>query len=65
MKAYLNKLGQAGQNSLMIGDRKSDFDAALDAGSPFVFCEYGHADPGEIEIYSFKIKSIQELLTLL
>lgn len=65
LEAYLKKYNESGENALMIGDRKSDLDAALQAGSPFAFCEYGHADPGEIDVYSVKLRDISELLTYL
>jgi phosphoglycolate phosphatase len=65
LKAYIEKYNLLGENALMIGDRKSDLDAAVDGGSPFAFCEYGHADKGEIESYSIKLNSIRDLLNFL
>lgn len=49
----------------MVGDRKSDLDAALDAESPFAFCEYGHAELGEIDTYAMKLTIIKDLLDYL
>ncbi|HMW04614.1 MAG TPA: HAD family hydrolase [Leptospiraceae bacterium] len=63
--SYLQHYNLKGENSLMIGDRKSDLDAALDNGSHFAYCEYGHAEPNEIQQFSIQIKSIRELLDYL
>ena len=50
---------------IMIGDRFSDFEAAQKANTPFLFCEYGHAEPGEIPFYTAKCSQISELLEIL
>lgn len=65
LKAYITKFNMEGENALMIGDRKSDLDAAIDGGSPFAFCEYGHAEPKEIESSSIKLTTIRDLLQFL
>lgn len=62
LKAYLKNLGLIGDQLLMIGDRMSDLEAALDANSPFAFCDYGHAEVGEINSFSIELKNISELL---
>ncbi len=50
---------------LMIGDRFSDFEAAQKAMTPFLFCEYGHAELGEIPSYTAKCSKISELIEIL
>ena len=50
---------------LMIGDRFSDYEAAVKAGSPFAFCAYGHAVKDEIPEYSLKLLKISDLLQYL
>ena len=50
---------------LMIGDRYSDFEAAELAETPFLFCEFGHAIPGEIPHYSAKASKVSDILNLL
>ena len=53
------------KNILMIGDRFSDYEAAHTTGSPFVFCEYGHAVKDEISDFSIKITNLSDLLNYL
>lgn len=62
---YLKKFDVYGQKALMIGDRASDRDAAIEAGVPFAFCSYGHAEAGEISDYSIELSSFSELVKLL
>ena len=64
LKGYLSNFQKTGLSALMIGDRKSDLDAALEAESPFAYCEYGHAEPNEINLYSIKLQSISDLLAI-
>lgn len=61
LKSYINKLGIASECILMVGDRKSDLDAALDNNAPFAFCQYGHADKDEISIYDLLLETITDL----
>ena len=49
---------------LMVGDRKSDLDAALDNNAPFAFCQYGHADKDEISIYDLLLETITDLQSI-
>jgi phosphoglycolate phosphatase len=65
LKSYLTKFNMTGENALMIGDRKSDWEAANYGGSPFAFCEYGHAEPKEIDSFSLKLTAIHDLLAFL
>lgn len=62
---YIKKYNIKPNQILMIGDRFSDFEAAEKAGTPFLFCEYGHATPGEIPHFTTKATKVSDLLTLL
>jgi phosphoglycolate phosphatase len=62
---YMEKYKILPNQILMIGDRFSDFEAAQKANTPFLFCEYGHAEPGEIPFYTAKCSKISELLDIL
>lgn len=46
---------------LMIGDRDSDYQAAKQVNSPFLYCNYGHAEEGEVLEFSEQISSLKEL----
>ena len=62
---YIKQIGIQPEEILMIGDRYSDWEASQKAGSPFAFCEYGHADPGEIPNYEFLLTKPQDLKKIL
>lgn len=62
---YINKYKINPNQILMIGDRFSDYEAAQKAKTPFLFCEYGHAEPGEIPSYTEKVSSVSEFLDVL
>ncbi len=62
---YINKYKINPNQILMIGDRFSDFEAAHKAKTPFLFCEYGHADPGEIPSYTEKVSKVSDFLEVL
>jgi phosphoglycolate phosphatase len=62
---YLEQFQIQPEQLLMIGDRDSDYKAALFAGTPFLFCEYGHAETGEINDFSAKISCLPELSQIL
>ncbi|MDX1959201.1 MAG: HAD family hydrolase [Leptospiraceae bacterium] len=47
---------------LMVGDRASDFDAAMENSAPFAFCEYGHASRDEVTSYNILLKKPSDLL---
>ncbi len=51
--------------AVLVGDRASDRDAALDNGVPFVACRFGHGTPREWEGAAALIDSITELSRLL
>ncbi|MCE9500984.1 MAG: HAD family hydrolase, partial [Leptospira sp.] len=62
---YKKIFSLSGPEILMIGDRSSDRDAAIQSGSPFAFCSYGHAPDGEIENFSIELQSPESLFTAL
>jgi len=49
LRAYVERLGVAPGDTVMIGDRASDVDAARAVGCHFVGCDYGHGYRHEIE----------------
>jgi phosphoglycolate phosphatase len=62
LKSYIKRMNLAGKNILMVGDRISDLDAALENNSPFAFCEFGHAEKGEVNTYDIALKNMSDLL---
>ncbi len=62
---YMKLYDISNDQILMIGDRYSDFEAAELAKTPFLFCEYGHAIPGEIPHYTAKASKISDIFNLL
>lgn len=65
LREYINIYNIEPENILMIGDRFADYEAAHTTGSPFVFCEYGHAVKDEIPDFSIKITNLSDLLNYL
>jgi phosphoglycolate phosphatase len=61
LKFYIEKYKLSNDELLMVGDRYSDFEAAEFVKSDFAFCEYGHANQGEIPSYNILLKSILDL----
>ena len=53
------------KNSVMIGDRRSDYDAARHADVPFVGCAYGYGAAEELSDAKFVIRNLNELADLL
>ncbi len=62
LKYYKKKFGLDGEEILMVGDRASDRDAAIDAGTPFAFCSFGHATEREIPDYSVELKTLYDIV---
>jgi len=62
LKYYIQNNITTAEAMLMVGDRKSDEDAAIEAGCPFAWCAYGHADPGEIGAYDIRLDAFADLL---
>ncbi|HSA15500.1 MAG TPA: HAD family hydrolase [Spirochaetota bacterium] len=55
------KSAGAGSLLVMIGDRKSDLDAAASNGVPFIGCAFGHAGDGEIRGAKWTVRSFHEI----
>ena len=49
------------KHPVYVGDTQGDLQSAMDAGIPFVFCEYGF---GNVDHFDAKISSFKELLSL-
>lgn len=62
---YIKEYQVPAKHILMVGDRYSDWEAAQKAGTPFAFCAYGHADPGEIPSYDFILEKPSDLAKIL
>lgn len=62
---FLVREGIRPEEAVLVGDRASDRDAALDNGVPFVACRFGHGTPPEWEGAVAVIDSITELSRLL
>ena len=56
--------GEAVQ-AVMVGDRRSDLEAAQHAGAEFIGCAYGYGDPGELAGASHVVHDMDELYNLL
>ncbi len=54
-----------GNDVIVIGDRKSDMDAARSIGAESVGCRYGYGSLEELAEATYQIQTIQELLTVL
>lgn len=62
---YINKYDIDPKRLIMVGDRKSDIDAAKTAGCWFVGTLYGHGEIEEISQADFLINSPRELLDII
>ncbi len=49
LKAYISKNGNDAKSWVMIGDRKTDMEAARYNNCKFIGCNWGHSDIGELE----------------
>ena len=58
---YMKEYDISSSEMIMVGDRKSDIEAAREAGVKFVGCLFGHGDPNEINGSDFFIKDITEI----
>jgi phosphoglycolate phosphatase len=59
---HVRRFGRAG--AWMIGDRKSDVEAAQQTGIPAIGCRFGFGDPEELEGAQAVIHDLRELLSL-
>lgn len=69
-KGHLSKVDILGSyvksfegQTIMVGDRLSDLEAAEQNGVPFIACAYGHAGSSEIEGVARKASSVAEIQT--
>ena len=58
-------MAQWGGKTVMVGDRRSDWEAAQFAGAEFIGVDYGYARQGELDGAQRVISSISELYNLL
>jgi len=61
LREYIRKYNLSPDSIAMIGDRHSDWEAARQNGCFFLFCEYGHAPPGEIPDFDWKLSSLEQM----
>lgn len=61
LRAYLRRYGVSPTAALLVGDRRSDVEAAAAVGSAFVGCDYGHGYRYEIEGAGPMIATFDEL----
>ncbi|MBI2133152.1 HAD family hydrolase [Candidatus Woesearchaeota archaeon] len=61
LKFELNELKVKPNEAIMVGDRKSDIDAAKKAGCRAVGVTYGYGEEEELKDADFKIRKIEEL----
>ena len=54
-----------GGEAVMVGDRRSDWEAAQYAGLPFIGCRYGYGHPSELRDADVVVASIHELRRIL
>nr|WP_029423081.1 HAD family hydrolase [Alicyclobacillus macrosporangiidus] len=59
---HVQRFGREG--AWMIGDRKSDVEAAKRTGIPAIGCRFGFGDPGELKGAQAVIHDLRELLSL-
>jgi phosphoglycolate phosphatase len=65
LKAYMDKSGVGPGEWVMLGDRKSDIDAARFAGCAFGACLWGHAEPDDIKTADFHYHQPKELISII
>jgi phosphoglycolate phosphatase len=65
LKAIINDSKGPAENWIMIGDRLSDYNAAVYAGIKFIGCLWGHGNIDEIKNADWLIKEPKELLKVL
>lgn len=58
-------LDRYGEPAVMVGDRRSDHDAARHAGTWFIGCAYGYGQQGELEGADATAHSVEQLFELL
>jgi phosphoglycolate phosphatase len=61
VRAYLQRHGLAAGEAVVVGDRRSDVEAAAAVGAGFVGCDYGHGYRHEIEGAGPIVAAFEEL----
>lgn len=62
VKEYLQIYGDGKNNWLMVGDRSSDYQAAVDNNIKFVAVLYGHGSSNEFPKYDYALNSLDEII---
>ena len=62
LEFYLNKHNILSKNSVLIGDRDVDYNAAKINHMPFIFCNYGHAPKDEVLDFNIMVDNCFSLL---
>jgi len=65
LKSYISKNSTKSSSWVMIGDRKTDLDAALYNNCRFIGCTWGHADDGELNGADIIVKEPEKILSAL
>lgn len=65
LKAYISKNGNTSSSWVMIGDRKTDLDAAVYNNCLFIGCTWGHADDSELNGSDFIVNEPMKILETL
>jgi phosphoglycolate phosphatase-like HAD superfamily hydrolase len=65
LNAYISKNGNNSSSWVMIGDRKTDLEAALFNNCRFIGCTWGHADDGELTGANVIVNSPGEIISVL
>lgn len=61
---YLRKYQISGRSLAMIGDRRSDWEAARENGCLFGYCLYGHCVIGEVPDTDWSLNSLEDLKSI-
>lgn len=61
LRAYFERLGVGAAQTVMVGDRASDVEAAQAVGCAFIGCDYGHGYRAEIAAAGPTVASFAEL----
>jgi phosphoglycolate phosphatase len=65
LQTYISKSGTGSSSWIMIGDRKTDYDAAIQNNCAFIGCTWGHADDGELKNAEIIISSPEQIISAL
>jgi len=65
VKEYMKKMEVSRANTLMIGDRESDYEGAMGAGTPFLAIQYGHVLEPLILAHPYVLRDSNDFLRVL